>query len=239
MNFGSKYNMRYSKTFASCLLLLTLNAFAQKTAPRTDSVSFSMSEFMNIYNNVDTALTNQVNRMIQTDIASASVQGRSNAVPGAADFRKAFIALMPAIKSEFSDIGSQQTSGDIEEGVTMIPSEEEPLPGTANNNYESLVDGITLTYAVTLRAGIDSNLTAAQAARLAGEWKTMLLAAFPESASLFTDKTSGDGNRFISVAYLINTSQPAYSGGFTLTLQDVAEKGKYYLDLVIAEKKEK
>ncbi len=156
--------------------------------------------------------------------------------PDPARFRTDFLTALPEIKEHFENIKIDQLSGDIEEGDSLLPALIK-LTGTSNINYQSLVDGLSVTYDVTLRASIGKNLNVANATKTTDEWKAMLLAAFPEDTQTLKESTATNGDRFVTITHLANPKNK-YSEGWNITIQNWEYKGKRIIDLVISYKRD-
>lgn len=158
-------------------------------------------------------------------------------IPEPAEFRKKFMEFLPAGLSRMEEIVEAHKE-DEEDTVYNYPLKKAVLPGTYNNKYEYLTDGM-LQFDAALSACIDSAVNETAAKKSVADWKALLQKAFPEDAAKMKDETNASGNQFITITHprsiITNKDKPGYttSPGWTLTLQHFISHSKHDVYLLL------
>ncbi|MGG9962262.1 hypothetical protein [Ferruginibacter sp. SUN106] len=156
--------------------------------------------------------------------------------PEPAVFRKKFMEFLPTGLSRMEEIVAGHK--DDEDTVYNYFLNKPVLPGTYNNQYEYMTDGM-LQFDAGLMAWIDSAVNEAAAIKKVTEWKAMLQKAFPEDAAKMKVETNASGDQFITITHLrnsvINKDRTGYTTmpGWTLTLRHFISNSKHDISLMI------
>ena len=157
-------------------------------------------------------------------------------IPEPAEFRKKFMEFLPKGLTRMEEI--IQGHADDEDTVYNYPLVRSVLPGTYNNKYEYLTDGM-VQFDAALSACIDSAVNEAVAIKKVADWKALLQKAFPEDAAKMKDEINASGNQFITITHprdiIANKDKSGYTTlpGWTLTLQHFIDHSKHDIYLLL------